>query len=962
MHSCVSIAAAASRGRDQQIGGSLRPRTAVGKSQLWAEPEMRGLAVGGESLLLNPAKILTVLTSLGADQSAQRQMRCTPVGTWTTNRSKWRGPGKDREPVVTGEEAVPHEAREDERVDQQTHLKSKAATYTNAYDVGFIFEALWKKRFDKEDERRMNYGYSCPDVLIPDTIIYRSGFPAQWYFQSKVERGRILKKNKKSLTIPTIYDKMSAWNGSCETQIVACFVGTTGRGVKSINNIVYFDRHRLKDFLYSTEKTQRTGFLQRFVAPEEIPYDHTATNVTLHVSWSRYKCIIEQRSNKMKLNDRKAKMSDKVNISPQRVDTSTINPATHLWQKLNEQCTAMADHIKATTFDKTEITKLTAYFKIGQGDALFLLFVSSVSVAPQYEDALGYIISLKTFAGRHSPDLACPEFFGIVDAKLKDAVEHDRRGHCALCNISSEDDTEARAFAVTYRMLAQYSASDRAKMLQGLQDVSLPHFDADERQFSGLEHLKDPEMINLPAKAAALYALLDDRATPSLSKVELWAGLLDFGYTAPEIALMLDLLGPFNSAHEHDVELRKLDEQSDSDEIATSPRRPCSPSMQQNSKPEAFGAQNEAGGSTWSAAVIEGSEGASVSAERSFESAQSTVPHSDTRPIHSDIGSILKDVPLAKDIPSSEKDKEVSLTDFIKGVQAVYDTMSTERKHRFVLNVDMSGDTEPAASVQIKPSSPGNMYSSVVEDRPLAQPAKVDVVMDFAQDCIERSRARTLARRLPKSLENLQTVLPASHIRRIISSDSLEQDFGETRIWCCRRCASKFNKVAGGVFEWMDKQSKKKHTRSLDAHLATLRTLKTQARLYGNPSHSYPVGELPALCTPRMYQALHDHASRSYTVGPPQFTPGGGRDILGETFRERRKAEFRRPRLPPLNMLAVEHPKAVEMTQLDADMSDLLDRLGLTPRRPVKGRMGSQFKPNKAGQSSADKAFEWLEG
>ena len=61
-------------------------------------------------------------------------------------------------------------------------------------------------------------------------------------------------------------------------------------------------------------------------------------------------------------------------------------------------------------------------------------------------------------------------------------------------------------------------------------------------------------------------------------------------------------------------------------------------------------------------------------------------------------------------------------------------------------------------------------------------------------------------------------------------------------------------------------------------------------------------------------------------------------------------------------MLAVEHPKAVEMTQLDADMSDLLDRLGLTPRRPVKGRMGSQFKPNKAGQSSADKAFEWLEG
>ena len=60
VRSCVSMAAAASRGRDQQIGGSLRPRTAVGKSQ-------RGLAVGRESQHSNPAKISTVLTSLGAE-------------------------------------------------------------------------------------------------------------------------------------------------------------------------------------------------------------------------------------------------------------------------------------------------------------------------------------------------------------------------------------------------------------------------------------------------------------------------------------------------------------------------------------------------------------------------------------------------------------------------------------------------------------------------------------------------------------------------------------------------------------------------------------------------------------------------------------------------------------------------------------------------------------------------------
>jgi hypothetical protein len=52
---------------------------------------------------------------------------------------------------------------------------------------------------------------------------------------------------------------------------VACFVGTTGKvSSKQINNIVFFDRARLKDFLYG-ENLMKDGFLQRFVAPEVRP-------------------------------------------------------------------------------------------------------------------------------------------------------------------------------------------------------------------------------------------------------------------------------------------------------------------------------------------------------------------------------------------------------------------------------------------------------------------------------------------------------------------------------------------------------------------------------------------------------------------------------------------------------------------------------------------------------------------
>ena len=79
-------------------------------------------------------------------------------------------------------------------------------------------------------------------------------------------------------------------------QVVACFVGTMGKEpTQQINNIVFFDRSGLKDFLYG-ENVMKEGFLQRFVAPATIPFDNTATNVTLHVSWSQYKCLIEQVS------------------------------------------------------------------------------------------------------------------------------------------------------------------------------------------------------------------------------------------------------------------------------------------------------------------------------------------------------------------------------------------------------------------------------------------------------------------------------------------------------------------------------------------------------------------------------------------------------------------------------------------------------------------------------------------
>ena len=215
-------------------------------------------------------------------------------------------------------------------------------------------------------------------------------------------------------------------------------------------------------------------------------------------------------------------------------------------------CAAIAEHIRATTFDNTEITNMTCYFKSGPNNAIFLLFISSVRVAPKFQDAFGYIHSLHTFTGRHSPNIICPDFFGLVDTTLREAAQHTLQGRCALCDISNEDDKDCRAYAVAYKMLATYSAADRSRILEDLRYVSVPELGQEQLE-QAKEQNQTEEIVNVSSKASALFAMLDTLGHGKLPRIELWAGLLDFGYASDEIALILDIAGP-SSPIEHAIE------------------------------------------------------------------------------------------------------------------------------------------------------------------------------------------------------------------------------------------------------------------------------------------------------------------------------------------------------------------------------------------------------------------------
>jgi rubrerythrin len=574
-------------------------------------------------------------------------------------------------------------------------------------------------------------------------------------------------------------------------------------------------------------------------------------------------------------------------------------------------------------------------------------------VAPKYQDAFGYITALRTFTGRHSPEVICPDFFGLVDHELKEAADHELQGRCALCNVSSEDDPQARSYSVTYKMLAQYTAADRFRILQDLRDVSVPELSSKEMaQIMNQNQQEEP--LNVQAKGSALFQLLDVKSEGKLSRMELWAGLLDYGYTVEEICVILDVAEP-SSPSARSIDLTTLTQESefeapgedgaltqesefetleevgrytpdfDDSEVVNEDNghRGSTVEVFYNTAVESDTRNSTVRSPGWSGLDTEGKERKLERnrlpklslvvdlGQNSFESKQSTLVH----------------VPDAKNLPKSVRKELLSADKFVKGLEAAVAAMSEERRKRFGRNVDMLGQADQAGSVTMQPMSPTEdevsrvLNSNEEEDddihdmmpettEKVTLQGTIQVNVEFAKDAVSRSMARQLAKKLPKSLENLRNVLPHSHVKRIISIEYMPEDFGrENHVWCCKKCAMKFNPTANGVFQWSDHRKHKANSRKIQRKIDNLRHLKTETETM--PEHRYPVGELPALCTPRMYRALHDHTSRAYAVGPPQFTAGAVKDLISESARIREKTDFRKLRLPQLDKLPMDRPDTV---------------------------------------------------
>ena len=70
--------------------------------------------------------------------------------------------------------------------------------WSTAGHTEWLLFHLWKRN-DKT-------GRSCPNILIPDTIIYRWSYPYFWYFTSS--EGEIMRKSRARVTHKYIQEEL----------------------------------------------------------------------------------------------------------------------------------------------------------------------------------------------------------------------------------------------------------------------------------------------------------------------------------------------------------------------------------------------------------------------------------------------------------------------------------------------------------------------------------------------------------------------------------------------------------------------------------------------------------------------------------------------------------------------------------------------------------------------------------
>lgn len=238
-----------------------------------------------------------------------------------------------------------------------------------------IYYYLWRKSINN---------ISCPNIMLPDTVILQDGVPIIWLFHSS-KTGQIMKKNRDNLNSHTILleftkNRKLVNKKGCETVIGVLYSSAITNGKESIT-VEYLTFSGIKH-LFNTGGKPRKCILQKYIEPrgdnEEV----------IRAIWSPTICCIDKRRNINRIYNPRLNIYQRLTTyEGARSISELVLVKGPLSRAIERSCDSIASHIKSVTSllkDIHNVNRMTVYFKMHTSGVPILLYIHSLSVSNSF--------------------------------------------------------------------------------------------------------------------------------------------------------------------------------------------------------------------------------------------------------------------------------------------------------------------------------------------------------------------------------------------------------------------------------------------------------------------------------------------------------------------------------------------------------------------------------------------------
>jgi len=292
---------------------------------------------------------------------------------------------------------------------------------------------------------------TCPNVVIPNTVVYKYRQPAYWYYSSSDQQMKMKKKGE--MTNLKIYESFrKRKNAACE--VVAYYISTReNEEGKSMTCMEYFDDAGLNDFLFNRPK-EHNGIIQKFIDPKG------KSNAIIRAIWSPKLCLLEQRVNLKPINDGRFDIYDRC-VTYEGAEHESMNAPVrgiYLPSRLQTICDSIVDHVMRTSSQHYRISRMVLNFKLDHNNKLWLLWCSSMRLAADKYDVK------KAMPVNISGDITVPDKFKDSEFRKSNLSSTFFKEKYFICPGSGAIVDAADSFEISYKVIIASWEDSRRKM------------------------------------------------------------------------------------------------------------------------------------------------------------------------------------------------------------------------------------------------------------------------------------------------------------------------------------------------------------------------------------------------------------------------------------------------------------------------------------------------------------------